>query len=120
MPYDALGLWVDSKTDLITYILGFGEIGGVGQLVYKLFRFKKYELRYIEDGRILACPMCRPGYEVTFATTDSLTGAELLADLYNLAFFCLDVEFAHFSADSATGTLSNYNFTVHIDKLEFK
>lgn len=85
MPYDALGLWVDSKTDLTTDMLGFGEIGGVGQLVYKLFRFKKYELRYIEDGRILACPICRPGYEVTFATTDSLTGAELLADLYNLA-----------------------------------
>ena len=40
MPYDGMGNWVDSKTDLTTDMLGFGEIGGVGQLVYKLFRFK--------------------------------------------------------------------------------
>lgn len=85
MPYDGLGGWLDSKTDLTTDMLGFGEIGGVGQLVYKLFRFKKYEIRYVEDGRILACPICRPSYEVNFANTDSLTGAELLVELYNLA-----------------------------------
>jgi len=85
MPHDGFGNWVNSKTDLTTDMLGFGEIGGVGQLVYKLFRFKKYEVRYVEDGRILACPICRPGYEVEFANTDSLTGAGLLADLYNLA-----------------------------------
>ena len=52
--------------DLTTDMLGFGEIGGVGQLVYKLFRFKKYEVRYVEDGRILACPICRPGYDIEF------------------------------------------------------
>ena len=46
MPYDGFGNWVDSKTDLTTDTLGFGEIGGVGQLVYRLFRFKKYVVRY--------------------------------------------------------------------------
>ncbi len=85
MPYDGFGNWVDSKTDLTTDMLGFGEIGGVGQLVYKLFRFKKYEVRYVEDGRILACPICRPDYEVEFSNTDDLTGASLLVSLYNLA-----------------------------------
>lgn len=85
MPYDGFGNWVNSKTDLTTDMLGFGEIGGVGQLVYKLFRFKKYEVRYVEDGRILACPICRPGYEVEFNDSNGMTGASLLAELYNLA-----------------------------------
>lgn len=85
MPYDGFGNWVDSKTDLTTDMLGFGEIGGVGQLVYKLFRFKKYEVRYVEDDRILACPICRPGCEVKFNDSNGMTGASLLADLYNLA-----------------------------------
>ena len=85
MPYDGFGNWVNSKTDLTTDMLGFGEIGGVGQLVYKLFRFKKYEVRYLEDGRILACPICRPGYEVEFNDSNGMTGASLLAELYNLA-----------------------------------
>ena len=85
MPYDGFGNWVDSKTDLTTGMLGFGEIGGVGQLVYKLFRFEKYEVRYVEDGRILACPICCPGCEVKFNDSNGMTGASLLADLYNLA-----------------------------------
>ena len=85
MPYDGFGNWVDSKTDLTTDMLGFGEIGGVGQLVYKLFRFKKYEVRYVEDGRILACPICRPGYDIEFSTTNDLSGADILVSLYNLA-----------------------------------
>ena len=85
MPYDGFGNWVNTKTDLTTDMLGFGEIGGVGQLVYKLFRFKKYGVRYVEDGRILACPICRPGYEVEFNDSKGMTGASLLADLYNLA-----------------------------------
>ena len=85
MPEDYMGRWVDSKTDLRTDILGFGEIGGIGQLIYRLFRFKKYEIRYVEDGRILACPICSPGYEVEFSAPQDLTGASLLVSLYNLA-----------------------------------
>ena len=29
MPYDGMGNWVDSKTDLRTDTLGFGEVGTV-------------------------------------------------------------------------------------------
>ena len=39
---------------------------------------------------------------------------------FKLTLFCLDFKFAHCSAYSATGTLCNNNFSVHIDKLEFK
>ena len=88
MPYDGLGNWVDSKTDLTTDTLSFGEIGGiggVGQLVYKMFRFKKYDLRYVDSGEILACPICRPGFEPEFFDSDDLTGADILVSLYNLA-----------------------------------
>jgi len=88
MPYDGMGNWVNSKTDLREDTLTLGEVGtvgGVGQLIYKLFRFKKYELRYVEDGRILACPICRPGYEAEFFDSDGLTGSDILASLYNLA-----------------------------------
>ena len=84
MPEDYMGNWIDSKTDLRTDILGFGEIGGVGQLIYRLFRFKKYKIRYVEDGRILACPICSPGNEIEFSTTQDLTGADMLVSLYNL------------------------------------
>ena len=85
MPEDYMGRWVDSKTDLRTDILGFGEIGGIGQLIYRLFRFKNYEIQYVEDGRILACPVCSPGNEIEFSTTQDLTGADMLVSLYNLA-----------------------------------
>ena len=87
MPYDGMGNWVDSKTDLTTDTLGFGEVGtvgGVGQLIYKLFRFKKYEMQNV-DGEILARPVCRPGFEPEFFDSDGLTGADILASLYNLA-----------------------------------
>ena len=48
-------------------------------------RTKKYEVRYVEDGRILACPICSPSYAVEFSTTQDLTGASMLVSLYNLA-----------------------------------
>ena len=33
-----------------THMLGFGEVGGVGQLVYHSFRFADYEIDYLKDG----------------------------------------------------------------------
>ena len=50
-----------------------------------MFRFEKYEVRYVEDGRILACPICRPGYDIEFSTTNDLSGADILVSLYNRA-----------------------------------
>ena len=85
MPYDGMGNFIDSKTDITTDTLGFGEIGGVGQLIYRLFRFKKYEIKHTEGGAILACPVCRTGYKPEFHNSDDLVGTELLISLYNLA-----------------------------------
>ena len=87
MPLDGSGMWKPSVADLRTDMLGFGEVGtvgGVGQLIYKLFRFKKYEMQNV-DGEILARPVCRPGFEPEFFDSDGLTGADILASLYNLA-----------------------------------
>ena len=39
MPYDAYGNEIPSKADKRTGFLSFGDIGGVGQLVYHNFRF---------------------------------------------------------------------------------
>ena len=88
MPEDGSGMWKPSVTDLTTDKLSYeeiGTVGGVGQLIYKLFRIKKYEMRYVEDGAILACPICRPGCEPEFFDNDGLTGADMLVSLYNLA-----------------------------------
>lgn len=85
MPYDAYGKFTESQTDITTDMLGFGEIGGVGQLVYNSFRFKKYEVRYTEGGAILACPVCRNENDIEFNNSNDLIGADILANLYNLA-----------------------------------
>lgn len=52
MPYDRNGRYIKPKTDNKTDILGFGEIGGVGQLIYHHIRFKKYETL---DSRLPDC-----------------------------------------------------------------
>lgn len=72
---------VDNTTDAIKY----DAIGGVGQLIYHLFRFKNYELEYSPNGILLACPYCREGYEPELYSKESPTGAELTASIYNLA-----------------------------------
>lgn len=41
-----------------TDLLGFGEIGGLGQLVYHSFRFAAYEIDNLEDGTWAAIPVC--------------------------------------------------------------
>ena len=43
MPYDWEGNWVESKADRHADSLGIGEIGGIGQLIYRAVRFKEYE-----------------------------------------------------------------------------
>ena len=85
MPYDAFGKFTASQTDITTDTLGFGEIGGVGQLIYSLFRFKKYTVSYTDNGDILAYPSCHSEGELDFHNSEDLIGADLLASLYNLA-----------------------------------
>ena len=58
------------KRDKTTDILGFKEIGGIGQLIYHPFRFKKYELDIDKSDDYCATPFCRPGYEPIFPKED--------------------------------------------------
>jgi|LSQX01.2.fsa_nt_gb predicted RNA-binding Zn-ribbon protein involved in translation (DUF1610 family) len=85
MPYDAYGNYVQSKANKTTDVLGYDAIGGVGQLIYHLVRFKEYELDYTSSDVLIARPYCQKGYEPELYTTDSPTGAELTASIYNLA-----------------------------------
>lgn len=82
--YDEESMYLDSEANNTTDILGFGEIGGVGQLIYHLFCFKDYEVENTDKG-IIAHPICRPGFEPELVTNDMPTGKELLVSLYNLA-----------------------------------
>ena len=75
---------IPSKADKTTDILGLKEIGGVGQLIYHLFRFANYSCSY--DGRDTnVYPERKPRSEPTFPLDDSLTGRGLLTSLCNLA-----------------------------------
>ena len=75
---------IPSKADKTTDILGLKEIGGVGQLVYHPFRFKAYSCAF--DGKDqLVYPVCKPGKEPEFPSSEGLTGKELLVSLCNLA-----------------------------------
>ena len=50
---------IPSEADKTTDILGFKEIGGIGQLIYHPFRFKKYELDIDKSDEYCATPFCR-------------------------------------------------------------
>lgn len=75
---------IPSKADKATDILGFKEIGGIGQLIYHPFKFKDYRLGNDRED-YCAFPICHPGYEPEFSNEDVLTGRELLVSLCNLA-----------------------------------
>lgn len=85
MPYDSYGNYVPSKANKTTDVFGYDAIGGVGQLIYHLVRFKEYELDYAPNNVLIARPYCQKGYEPELYTNDSPTGAELTASIYNLA-----------------------------------
>lgn len=85
MPYTWDDKYIESKADKGTDILGFGEIGGVGQLVYHTFRFKAYDFDIDKDGRYYAKGICKPGCEPEFAADGELTGKDILTGLCNLA-----------------------------------
>ena len=85
MPYTWDGKYVESKADARTDTLGFREIGGVGQLIYHLFRFNDYKLEYDNNNRACAFPICGKDNEPEIADADDYTGWDLLASLCNLA-----------------------------------
>lgn len=85
MPFNWNGDYIESKAKKNTDVLGFGEIGGVGQLIYHVFRYKDYELKQDRDSVLLAWPMCKSGLEPDLSADGAYTGKDLLASLCNLA-----------------------------------
>lgn len=85
MPFNWNDDYIESKAKTNTDVLGFGEIGGVGQLIYHVFRYMDYELRENNDGLLLAWPVCKLGLEPDLSADGAFTGRELLASLCNLA-----------------------------------
>lgn len=85
MPYDWEGNWVESKADRHADSLGIGEIGGIGQLIYRAVRFKEYE--YIDGSGMqwLAHPVCNKKSPPEIDPEGDLTGRTILTSLCNLA-----------------------------------
>lgn len=57
---------IPSEADKTTDILGFKEIGGIGQLIYHPFRFKKYELDIDKSDDYCATPFAAPDMNPSF------------------------------------------------------
>lgn len=64
-------------------VLGFAEIGGVGEMIYHTVRFPEYVLE-TDDGVQILRPVCSLGIEPIKKTDYSLTGKKLLVSLCNL------------------------------------
>lgn len=65
-------------------VMGFGEIGGVGEMSYRTVRFPEYDLRY-ENNVGLLCPVYTEESKVIDTNKDFyMTGQALLASLCNL------------------------------------
>lgn len=71
----------DQKTD----ILGLGEIGGVGQLIYHHVCFHDYKLVEDRNGVVLLYPTVNKKYPPTIKSEGGMTGKEILTSLCNLA-----------------------------------
>jgi hypothetical protein len=63
--------------------LGFVEIGGVGEMIYRAVRFPEYVPDYDDDGEIIK-PIFTGLHAPESGTDYSLTGQELLVSLCNL------------------------------------
>lgn len=85
MPYRWDGQHIDSNADKNTEIIGFGEIGGIGQLVYHTVHFKEYDFDCDKQGNYFAKGICRTGCEPEIDKDDKLTGKYILESLCNLA-----------------------------------
>jgi len=92
MPINDLGEYIPSKADNTTDTLNIGMIGGVGQLIYHLFRFSDYELEYSDSGDLLARPVYAEGKKTLHFSKDSPTGQEVFISMYNLALRINDPE----------------------------
>ena len=64
--------------------IGFNEIGGAGEIVYRVVRFRNYSPDVDEQGKQIVQPVIFPGMEPVEGFDYELNGAELLYSLINL------------------------------------
>ena len=65
--------------------LGFGEIGGIGQLIYHGVRFSDYEYLDTDTNEIMVRPICTTKNPPDITPKDGLTGKNILVGLCELA-----------------------------------
>lgn len=88
MPYDWEGNIIPSKADNSSDIIGFGDVGGIGQLIYHTFRFPNYEYVKASDGHQCLKPIGMADID----RTDGYSGKQLFEALYNLGLHINDFE----------------------------
>ena len=84
MPNDEWGLYTESKADNTSDIIGFGDVGGIGQLIYHTFRFKEYKFDEAPGKALCLKPFMHKGMEPDIDKQNGLSGKELFIKLYNL------------------------------------
>ena len=84
MPYDGMGNYIESKADNTSDVIGFGDVGGIGQLIYHTFRFKDYEFEEGAGESWYLKPILYKGMEPDLDKANGFSGKELFRELYNL------------------------------------
>lgn len=85
MPYDWEGNEIESKADRHTNMLGIGEIGGVGQLIYNAVRFEDYKYYDSNWDKLLVQPICNEKSPPEVDPEGDLSGRAILTSLCDLA-----------------------------------
>ena len=76
---------IPSRADNLSDMIVMTDIGGIGTLIYHTFRFKDYEYDNAEDGTDTLAPIVYGGLEPDFDQDNSVSGAALVMELYNMA-----------------------------------
>lgn len=84
MPYNDFGEEVPSVAEKKTGLLTFGDIGGVGELVYHNFRFSNYTILE-DDANLLAVPVVNAETPADLEQREDLDGNRILTSLCDLA-----------------------------------
>ncbi|MBP3222796.1 MAG: hypothetical protein J6M18_02585 [Actinomycetaceae bacterium] len=85
MLIDDYGNKIPSKADNLADMIAMTDIGGIGTLIYHTFRFKDYEYDEDHEGVTVLAPLVYGGMEPDIDRDNSLSGARLVEELYNLA-----------------------------------
>lgn len=76
---------IPSRANLKTGLISFGDIGGIGQLIYHNFRFVDYTLEFDKKGRIIAKPVVSKDNPPDMSQLADLDGNKILTSLCDLA-----------------------------------